>query len=677
MNGQTCIVLRAIATIRGCAAIIAVFLLAQTSQAGPDLSGTVLVLDETFSEGLSRYDGVNGVWSTLPRRGQLMTNADEAVFIDSELVSGMLPEVHALTEEGLALRSVELPDTLLAEVSDYMRLRGQGNRAGRIRYGSGMISTAQTWAQTYGYFEIEARIPRGRGRWPAFWLTFAGLGWPPEIDVFEAYGTGIGKPTNKDDTFNTAVHFDAIDAQRAKSHNTDIENPFATDAEGRAPDVRPNGATERYAFRRTHNARLTLGSDIYSEFHTYAVFWTPETISFFFGPDRDNLLEIFRAPTPEDARDPMYVIANDQFTARGGWWSPRAETLDEVLDPENNFAIRRIIIRALKPARSLTASRAFNSAESTILDTAGDDEIAPGSGFDLIELSSGSDTLMLTRGRDGKIISGFGADDHLVLEGYPFTAAHDVARRLTQVGRDVWLPSGGDPGWPQTIVFRDVQIAEFSPAQFTVRWPVARDIWAADASRARVARGDDEQRGTLTALDEGSWITDRGTQLRIIGGPATDRYRVSHPRTTISEAKDGGIDTIIAATNLTMPEYVEHAIAIKRGITLRGTQNDDRLEAVASGVTLDGQRGDDLFVIDVDAEATRVILDLDFGHDRLRGFKASDFLVLTARLRQSQANWRMSRAPDGTLIQFGPDHSLTFEGIALREVAARLGIPVR
>jgi beta-glucanase (GH16 family) len=52
------------------------------------------------------------------------------------------------------------------------------------------VDTDGKYYQTYGYFEIEAKLPIGKGTWPAFWL-FNHIGdRRPEIDIMESYAGG-------------------------------------------------------------------------------------------------------------------------------------------------------------------------------------------------------------------------------------------------------------------------------------------------------------------------------------------------------------------------------------------------------------------------------------------------------------------------------------------------------
>jgi beta-glucanase (GH16 family) len=52
------------------------------------------------------------------------------------------------------------------------------------------IDTDGKFYQTYGYFEMEAKLPRGKGPWPAFWLFNHDRNDRPEIDIMEAYSGG-------------------------------------------------------------------------------------------------------------------------------------------------------------------------------------------------------------------------------------------------------------------------------------------------------------------------------------------------------------------------------------------------------------------------------------------------------------------------------------------------------
>lgn len=50
--------------------------------------------------------------------------------------------------------------------------------------GTGLISSMEDFS--YGRFEIDAMLPTGKNKWPAFWL-WGSETWPPEIDIFEGY----------------------------------------------------------------------------------------------------------------------------------------------------------------------------------------------------------------------------------------------------------------------------------------------------------------------------------------------------------------------------------------------------------------------------------------------------------------------------------------------------------
>jgi beta-glucanase (GH16 family) len=62
---------------------------------------------------------------------------------------------------------------------------------GGQRYTSARLITRGKAAWTYGFFEIRAKLPCGRGTWPAIWTLGTGGIWPDdgEIDIMEQVGS--------------------------------------------------------------------------------------------------------------------------------------------------------------------------------------------------------------------------------------------------------------------------------------------------------------------------------------------------------------------------------------------------------------------------------------------------------------------------------------------------------
>jgi len=135
----------------------------------------------------------------------------------------------------------------------------------------------------YGYFEMSAKLPDGRGVWPGFWLNSAYISNPPaddgltEIDVLEYYGF--------DGLYNVTVH-----TWGPKPHNA------------AAGTVSMPRATET------------------STFHRYGVDVRPDFVTFYF--DR---VAVWKTPTPASHRRPQMILLN---LALGGGWP-----IDEVVSP--------------------------------------------------------------------------------------------------------------------------------------------------------------------------------------------------------------------------------------------------------------------------------------------------------------------------------------------------------
>lgn len=70
-----------------------------------------------------------------------------------------------------------------------------GGATGYVDASGNFVNTGSKFVQKYGYFEMRAKLPRGRGCWPAFWLfghfdRQNTLPVRPEADIMEAYAGG-------------------------------------------------------------------------------------------------------------------------------------------------------------------------------------------------------------------------------------------------------------------------------------------------------------------------------------------------------------------------------------------------------------------------------------------------------------------------------------------------------
>ena len=151
----------------------------------------------------------------------------------------------------------------------------QASDWGGQRYTSSRLLTRGRAEWTYGFFEIRAKLPCGKGGWPAIWLLNSALDWPRggELDILEfvgrephrvfstvhtaaAYGNGKGGATNIG-TACTAFH-------NYQMHWTAQELRFAVD--GRVHFVYPNAGTgkDQWPFDRPQFLILNIavGGDL-------------------------------------------------------------------------------------------------------------------------------------------------------------------------------------------------------------------------------------------------------------------------------------------------------------------------------------------------------------------------------------------------------------------------------
>lgn len=159
------------------------------------------------------------------------------------------------------------------------------NVAGVVReYTSGRVRTKRRAAWQYGRFEIRARLPKGRGLWPAIWLLpettrYGGWAASGEIDIVEALG-------HEPDRVHGSIHYG-----------------------GEWPNNKHTSATYRLP-----------GENIADDFHTYTCEWEPGEIRWYVDGHLYQTLNKWHStagayPAPFD--QPFHLVLN---LAVGGKW---------------------------------------------------------------------------------------------------------------------------------------------------------------------------------------------------------------------------------------------------------------------------------------------------------------------------------------------------------------------
>jgi hypothetical protein len=230
----------------------------------PDGRPLVMTFSDEF-DSFRRWSNGKGVWRTTYRDGHaadefdvrtLKNNKEVELYVDPEFAHlGLDPfRVRGGMRE---IRAEPAPPQAQAALRGY-------------RYVSGLITTQPSFSQTYGYFEMRAKLPAGKGVWPAFWLVPKDLSWPPEVDIMES----VGDPSKYYVTYHSNV---------AKDSGTEV--PIAPE-----------------------------------QFHTFAASWDARNVIWYV-----DGREVKRLPTPPDMHKPMFMVAN---LALGGDWagSPDATT---------------------------------------------------------------------------------------------------------------------------------------------------------------------------------------------------------------------------------------------------------------------------------------------------------------------------------------------------------------
>ena len=149
-------------------------------------------------------------------------------------------------------------------------------------YTSGRVNTDDKFSTTYGRFDIKAKLPAGKGSWPAIWMlgeSISSIGWPQcgEIDIMEHVGHDQG-----------LVH--------GSIHTQDYNHMYGTQKSG-----------SKYV------------DDVTDAFHVYSLEWSPFYLRYLI--DNEPFFFVYNDSNGDFGKwpfnDPHYLILN---LAIGGDW---------------------------------------------------------------------------------------------------------------------------------------------------------------------------------------------------------------------------------------------------------------------------------------------------------------------------------------------------------------------
>ena len=241
--------------------------------------GTNFVTDNTGTTSPTTYPGLTLVWSD-----EFSGTALDAATWNHEIGNG---------SGGWGNNELEYytNSTKNALVSNgNLIIEARKEPIGGFNYSSARLTTQNKKSFTYGRIDIRAKLPRGKGIWPALWMlgtNISTVGWPAsgEIDIMEY----LGHESNKS---HATVHYGPSPATHASKSNA-----------------------------------YTLNSgQFYEQFHVFSMDWKQDEMKFYV--DNNLVLAVNKADfgtTPYPFNAPFFFIFN---VAVGGNWpgSPDANT---------------------------------------------------------------------------------------------------------------------------------------------------------------------------------------------------------------------------------------------------------------------------------------------------------------------------------------------------------------
>lgn len=194
-----------------------------------------------------------------------------------------------------------VPDEVYLE-NGSLRLRSRVRDYGSMHYTSGRLDTSHKFAPIYGRFEIRARLPGGKGLWPAHWLYPQNRDWAMEQLMAKAVAEG-----NERGIPEARPWYSEIDIMEFLGHERNVV--YCT-----------LHYTTFQGVRKSTSGTLKTDVDYTKDFHTYVLEWGPDSLKWYVD---DKLCHATVNGIPHT---PHYLILN---TAVGGSWpgSPDSTTV--------------------------------------------------------------------------------------------------------------------------------------------------------------------------------------------------------------------------------------------------------------------------------------------------------------------------------------------------------------
>ncbi len=157
------------------------------------------------------------------------------------------------------------------------RYKPGGRRPEFAEYTSASLRTRDRKSWQYGRIEMRAKLPQGRGVWPAFWTLGAEGRWPSagEIDIMEFVG-------HTPDSIHATLHWQGGGRHQSLGGRKTVDRPW-------------------------------------DDFHVYAVEWDTEHMNFFYDREQFYHYDVLIADDKgyNGFRRPHFILLN---LALGGQW---------------------------------------------------------------------------------------------------------------------------------------------------------------------------------------------------------------------------------------------------------------------------------------------------------------------------------------------------------------------